>query len=52
MFFQNVVSGKNIQVYYKNPSLWHQYGGAGHITIGSNVTFISYGTTLTIVDVK
>lgn len=43
MFFQNVESGKNIQVKYKNPSLWHQYGGVGHITIGSNVTFISYG---------
>lgn len=43
MFFQNVEFGKNIQVKYKNPSLWHQYGGVGHITIGSNVTFISYG---------
>lgn len=43
MFFQNVLFGKNIKVKYKNPSLWHQYGGTGHITIGNNVTFISYG---------
>lgn len=35
--------GKNLQAKHATPSFWRQNGGNGKISIGDNVTLISYG---------
>lgn len=35
--------GKNLQARHATPSFWRQNGGNGKISIGDNVTLISYG---------